>query len=328
MIHSTLHQLSLQDLQRKGNQYNFKCPVCLDSRTNKNKKRAWIYEKKGSWMFHCFNCSTSHSYINFVKLFFPEIYRDIIKLSFKKQTKVEVKEEIKESLKKYSEFPLISVDNLDKTHEAYLYIQNRKIPSDTHHLLYYTNDFTSFTNRMTNGRYPDWKFNDQRIIIPFYSKNKNINLFQGRAIDESFARYITVKLVEDSIKVFGVERIKYNEKIVCCEGPFDSLFINNSVAFGGSDLSEENLNSLFSKNQIILLFDLEPRNKEINNKIEKFLKKGYNVSLLPKNLTKYGKDINSMIEKGLTKEDINAIIHKNIINGKLGLIKFQRWRVR
>jgi len=76
MINEIIYQLSLQGLQRKGNQWNFRCNVCGDSKTDNSKKRAWFFQKKSKWMFHCFNCSTSHSFRNYVKYYHSEAYKN------------------------------------------------------------------------------------------------------------------------------------------------------------------------------------------------------------------------------------------------------------
>ena len=56
--------------------YNFRCPICGDGGTS-YKSRAWFLERD-SYYFHCFNCSTQSSFRNFLKLLFPEIYREYV----------------------------------------------------------------------------------------------------------------------------------------------------------------------------------------------------------------------------------------------------------
>ena len=67
------------------------------------------------------------------------------------------------------------------------------------------------------------------------------------------------------------------------EGPLDSLFIDNCIAIAGADVP--NLDCNFT-----VIFDNEPRNKELLKQIEKTIDKGYNVCLWPQNLR--WKDIN------------------------------------
>lgn len=330
-MHNIIHQLPLENLSIKDNKFNFRCNICSDSVKSKSKRRGWIYQKNGKWFFHCFNCGNTLSFINYLKQYFPEFYFDFFKKSFDKidKTKI-VNEQLKEKIELFKKFPLVSCDKLQDDHKAVKYLISRKIPIDKFSLLYYSSDFTKFSNQLTNNRYENWKFTSERIVIPFYKRNKDIFMFQGRDLKEnSSLRYLTVKIDVDYPKIYGLERIDYSKKIVISEGPFDSLFINNSCAFAGSDLCEEYILKFFDKNQIIILMDLEPRNKEINDKVEKFLKNGFTICLLPKSLKKYGKDINDIfLNSSLTLDEINNMIHKNVINGDYGLLKFNMWRIR
>lgn len=327
MIIETLYQLPLSGLKKSGNSWNFRCNICNDSVTNRFKKRAWIYEKKGNYFFHCFNCGTSHTYRNFVHKYFPDIHKTVVKSSFKNQiSETEQLKTISEAMKTYSDFPLISCDKLDKDHKAYKYLQERKIPLESFSLIHYAEEFVKFTNQITNNKHSDWKFEDSRIVLPFRKRDKTIFAYQGREIEEGFLRYLTVKIDNDHPKIFGIERIKWDEKVVVVEGPLDSLFIeSNGIAFGGADLSIENLLKFFSKDQLIICMDNEKRNKEINHKIERFLQNGFSVCLWPDGLAN---DINDNILNGVSISEINKIIRQNAVSGKLGLLKFTKWRIK
>ena len=63
------------------------------------------------------------------------------------------------------------------------------------------------------------------------------------------------------------------------------------------------------KKNSVYVFDNEPRNKEIVNKLEKIILKNYKVCIWPKSL-KY-KDINDMIIAGMTPVEIQTIIDNN-----------------
>lgn len=329
-----IYQLPLQQVTYKNNSYNFRCPLCGDSSVNSSKKRAWFYKKELKWMFHCFNCGRSETFTNFLKNHYPDVFESYLRDNFNPRVveKIVEKDEKKENLKNTQDhiyiLPLDSIVELSNFHPAKKYIIERKIPDDKHHLLYYTDDFTKFANEMTNNRYPDWKFHDHRIVIPFFKRDKIISMFQGRAISYSTMRYITVKVDEDAPKIYGIERVDWSKKVVVVEGPIDSLFLDNGIAMAGSDLSHETISKFFDKSQIIILMDVEPRNRQINNKIEKFLNLGYNVCLLPEEIRKYGKDINELILNGLTISEVNDIIHKNIYNGLEGILKHKLMRIR
>jgi hypothetical protein len=78
------------------------------------------------------------------------------------------------------------------------------------------------------------------------------------------------------------------------------------------------------KDNIVLVYDREPRNKEIVKQIEKSINKGYTVCLLPDNLP--GKDINDMIADGLTEKQIMNLIEENTFSGLTAKLKFVEWK--
>jgi len=332
MISEIIYQLPLQNLKRVGDKFNFRSnDSCNDGDQRNRQHRGWFYKKDGIWKFKCFNCGNCLNFTTYIKNYFPEFYLDYFKKSFKKDkdfVKLEVDKKLKDELKLYSKFPLITIKNLDETHKAYQYIKNRKIPEDKLNLLYYSSDFTRFVNNFLNNRYSEWSFHDSRIVVPHFSKSGDvINVLQGRSLEKnSKMRYITLKIVEDSIKIFGLERIDYSKKIIAVEGAFDSLFIDNCVAFSGSDLSIENiLKCGFSRDQIIIAYDNEKKNKEIKNKIIRFVESGFNVCCWPKEFVKYGKDINEMVLNGVDSTHINSVILNNGFSGKEGKLRFNMW---
>ena len=90
--------------------------------------------------------------------------------------------------------------------------------------------------------------------------------YQGRSLDPtSKMRYITVMLDEDAPKLYGLEKINTQKPIYILEGPFDSLFVENSIAMCGSDIDIRS----FGWSNYIWVFDNEPRNREIVNRIER-----------------------------------------------------------
>ena len=51
----------------KPNLYNFRCPICGDSKIHKNKARGYLYQVKVNTNFKCHNCGASMSFNNFLK---------------------------------------------------------------------------------------------------------------------------------------------------------------------------------------------------------------------------------------------------------------------
>ena len=105
-------------------------------------------------------------------------------------------------------------------------------------------------------------------------------------------RYITIMLDEEQPKIFGLDKVKDNKPVYIVEGPFDSTFLENSVAMAGSDADVRT----FGWSNYIWIFDNEPRNREIVARISKVIDRGDQVVIWPKNIQQ--KDINDMFLAG------------------------------
>lgn len=150
-----------------------------------------------------------------------------------------------------------------------------------------------------------------------YDADNNLIGFQGRAIESSTNKYITVMLNDDSPKIYGLEKIDSKKPIYIVEGPFDSTFIKNSVAMCGSDIDIRS----FGWSDYIWVFDNEPRNREIVNRISKTINRGEKVIIWPRNIKH--KDINDMILSGL---NVQNVIESNTYEGLTATVKFNEWK--
>jgi len=102
-------------------------------------------------------------------------------------------------------------------------------------------------------------------VIPMHDKDNNLIGFQGRGLVPNSVKYITVMLDEEAPKIYGLNSIDEKLPVYVVEGPFDSTFINNSVALCGSDGDVRCLEG----SSIVFVYDNEPRNREIVNRIIK-----------------------------------------------------------
>ena len=75
-----------------------------------------------------------------------------------------------------------------------------------------------------------------RLVIPFFDKSGKMFAYQGRAFGNEQPRYITLKLEDNKEKIYGLERIDFEDHVYVVEGPLDSLFLDNCLAVAGADL--------------------------------------------------------------------------------------------
>ena len=306
----------LQKFKRvKDNLYNFRCPICGDSQKNKNKTRGYIYQVKNNTNFKCHNCGASMSFNNFVKTVDPTLHKQYTLEKFKeghtgRNFVVEAPklEFAKPVFKKSINLPKASTDPRAKE-----YLENRKIDPDK---FYFADKFMEWTN--TQKRTFDTITRDEsRIVIPMYDCDKNLIGFQGRALGKSFTKYITVMLDEEAPKVYGLDTIDKTSPVYITEGPFDSTFIRNSIAMCGADADI----SSWGISSPVWVYDNEPRNREIVERIRKTIDGGDSIVIWPNNIEQ--KDINDMVLAG---HKVMDVLKLNTYSGLQAKIKFNNWK--
>ena len=124
-------------------------------------------------------------------------------------------------------------------------------------------------------------------------------------------------LVDDAPKVYGLEKIDSQKPVYIVEGPFDSTFIKNAVAMCGSDIDIRS----FGWSDYIWVFDNEPRNREIINRISKTIDRGDKVIIWPTSIKQ--KDINDLVIAGYDPENM---LESNTYSGLEAKVKFNEWK--
>lgn len=305
-------------VKKSPTSYNFSCPHCGDSKKNLRKARGYFYER----IFICYNCGITQSLNNFLKDKFPVLYKDIIKEKYFEKTPpqpIEIKEEKNLKIDESGFFALSPIFDLPEIHPAKTYLKNRKIPDTFLKIFRYVDNFNSFTNSLSPNKLPDYDKSNPRIIIPFFSENKELIGYTGRSLfdKEDSLRYITIMLKSGAPKIFGLDRIDKSKIVYITEGPLDSIFIENCVAMAGADLTGTPF-----KNPVYI-FDNEPRNSQVVKRMNKMLDRGHSVFVWPYNWDIF-KDINEVITGG--QDELMKTIEDNTFHGLAGTIAIMRWQ--
>ena len=311
--------------------YNFRCPLCGDSQKSKTKARGYFYQKRTDLFYRCHNCGKSTTFSNFLKELDGELYKDYALERYKdgvtgKGQNTPDPEFHVEKPKFHTKIDLPRISELDDNHYAKKYLVNRAIPPQFLSYLYYTEDFKGFVRKTTKREY-DLNEKEQRIIIPFFDKNKRLVTFQGRAFTNTLLRYITIKIDEDSPKIFGLDRLDLGQQFYVVEGPFDSMFLPNCIAMAGSDVNlrtQVEISSALDNHTGTMVFDNEPRNKEIISRMEKVIDNGWNVCIWPDSVA--CKDLNDMVLASIQGSRLIDIINTNTYNGLLAKTELASWR--
>jgi len=298
----------------KNNLYNFRCNICGDSQKNKNKARGYLYQVKNNTNFKCHNCGVNISFNNFLKQLDAVIYKQYTFEKFK-EGNTGKNFTAKEPIFKFESPKFKAKIDLPKASsnpQAKEYLENRKLNSDK---FYYSEKFKEWTNSLVHT-FDDAKYDEPRIIIPLFY-NKELVGFQGRALGPNKVKYITVMLDDDAPKIYGLDEIQKTETVYITEGPFDSTFIRNSIALCGADgdIDKWNISTR------VWIYDNEPRNPEILNRISKCIDNGEKVVIWPSKIQQ--KDINDMVLAGY---NVQSVIELNTYSGLEAKLKFNTWK--
>ena len=300
----------------KADLYNFRCPICGDSKKHKNKARGYFYQVKTNTNFKCHNCGASSSLNNFLKQIDTTLHKQYVLEKFKEghaggrnfvveEPKFEFKKPVfqkKLDLPRASEVPI-----------AKKYLEKRKLDPSK---FYFASKFKEWTNKQkqtfdTIGR------EECRIVIPMYDTNHELVGFQGRSLGPNSIKYITVMIKEDVPKLYGLDKIDKTKPVFVVEGPFDSTLINNSIAMCGADIGS----SYLDEYDLIYVYDNEPRNREICDRILKCIEGGNQIVIWPSTINE--KDINDMVMGG---HNVMNLLESNTYSGLKAKIKFNNWK--
>lgn len=310
--------------KKKDFLWNFRCPICGDSQNNKNKARGFVFQVKGDLVYKCHNCNVGLGFGKFLEIIDPILHKEYKMEKFQDSTK---KRKLSPDMRKVKRIVsgtpqfkksilsgLDKIDSLNKEHPAREYLDNRNLPTES---LYYTEKFKEWTNSVKPNSFEDTTRDEPRIIIPFIDKDGECFGYQGRSLESTGLRYITI-LLEERTKIFGLNTIDPTKTVYVTEGPLDSLLLDNAIAMAGADVHESSeLRGL----DLVYVYDNEPRNKQITDRIAKHIKAGHKVVIWSGDIKE--KDINDMVLAG---RPVNDIVQKRTFKGLASTLKLNEWR--
>jgi len=324
--------------------FNFRCPICGDSATKKNKARGYLYKLDNNMVYKCHNCDAGMSLGRFLEQVDSLLHREYSLETFKERGDSKDWEPkganwTPNGHKLFDEKPetafdftpdfnrpirLIDslMDRLDKLpndHEAVIYAKSRMIPETQFHRLYHVEDIRNLVQ--LNAKYKETLTIEQpRLAMPFITPDGKLTGMALRGMRGEKLRYINLVITEE-MQIFGLDEIDLDKEVYVVEGPIDSLFIDNAIACIGTAFGK--VDKLNLKN-FTMIFDNQPRNREVCKLIENQIDLGNKVCIWPEDL--YEKDINEMIMKGIDRNKIRNIISSNTCQGLEARLQFMKWR--
>jgi len=318
--------------RKSASLYNFRCPICGDSKKSKTKARGWIFEKSGSVRFFCHNCGASMNLARFIQTIDPAIYTEMKLERMRGGVDSFVQKPPSMALNFRPVFEksnalarLTRVSALHHDDPIKRYVVSRMIPPESHYRLFVADEFCKYVNGLIPGKFSDSALaaDERRLVIPFIDSKSKVHALQGRSLnDRSLTRYITIVLDDSVPKIFGLDTLKPGKTYVV-EGPIDSLFLKNSIATAGGDLMLAA--SVVDRNDMVIVYDNERRSKETVDKMKKAIRQGFKVCFWPENILY--KDVNDMVKYAtMSGDQIARVIDENTHVGLKAEMELSRWK--
>jgi transcription elongation factor Elf1 len=320
--------------QKNTNLWNFSCPLCGDSQKNLLKARGYVFPKGNNLFYRCHNCGASTSVGNLIKHIDGSLHKEYVLERYKagesgnsnfKDPSFDIPaprfgQVESQKVFEHGEW----CDRLPSGHFCLEYLTKRKVPKEFYNKLLFTGHYKQFIDALIPN-HGKQIVDDARLVIPYYDRYNELIAVSGRALETSDykLRYVTIRTIESDEKLFyGMERVDLTEPIKIVEGPLDSLFLKNCIASGDASLTT--VASKIDSDKKILIFDNEPRNKEIVKMMQDAIKAGHNIVIWPNNIM--AKDINEMVMSGIAQDELESIISSNTLFGLEAQTKFVFWK--
>jgi hypothetical protein len=306
-------------IKKTGDRWNFRCSICGDSKKDISKMRGNYYTHSNS--FYCFNCDSSANGL-FILARLDDKSIDDVKKEFVQWTRTFNYDSYKNNDEQIVEdnVPIIKEEESD-------FIIPRNwidIPSNILPILEYRKIFEADYLPKNWKLYYDEK--RKRIVLP-WMKDRKIDSFQLRAINNSQTpKYLFSKKYEKG--VFGIDDIDENYPYVfLIEGLFDSIFIKNGVAIGGTSLTprQEELLEPY-RDKLIYMFDNQWLDKTSYKKSLKIAETQQKAQIFIWDKNNTYKDINDIaINDKKFINNLNSIdyLSKHIFSGARALMKLK-----
>ena len=320
--------------QKDAYLWNFSCPICGDSQKNKLKARGYVFKKGNDLFYRCHNCGIGTSLANLLKNLDTALHSEYVLERYKtgesgvknySNVAISVPSPKFGRLQKSKVFEHAEwINKLSPEHFCLIYATKRLIPTQFYDKLLFTSHYKQFITSLVPN-HGKQLLDDARLVIPFYNVYNELIAVSGRALETSdkTLRYVTIRVKESDDKlIYGLDRVDLNKPVKIVEGPIDSMFLSNCVASGDANLT------LVAKDidcaKKILIFDNEPRNKEIVKMMQDAIKSGHNVVIWPDIIK--SKDINEMVMSGISVDEIESIISTNSFTGIKAQMRFVSWK--
>jgi hypothetical protein len=324
-----LQFVGLEGLKKTDNHYYAKCPYCKLKGSSVREPKFYVLMTKGVNVY-CHKCGTSKSFANFLSDFSPGTLESIKgemyfgKKKFEPELILETPKP-KEVVKATPDI-LKELVKVKDNQQATEYCEGRKFPQLVFDEFYFCENYQAFLYKHHLISLSPFKKLDPRIIIPYFDDNDDLTHIQGRSIDKNEKlRYITTTLIENKPKIWGLNRINKQTNINICEGVFDAVFVNNSLAIGSAFADLKVLTEKgITLDKVTFCFDHDiVSNEQLQKAAEKYLNMGARLFIWESYKNFMIKDFNDYVMAGNSLDGLNKMIEDNSFSGFVARLKLK-----
>ncbi|MFA6049724.1 MAG: hypothetical protein WC761_00735 [Candidatus Paceibacterota bacterium] len=217
-------------LSNQGLNISVVCPICSSNKTNIVTKRKLVI-RTDNLMCHCWVCNyKARNLVNLIKRFHSARLREYIdgfadvKCLNDNSCKVIL-------LEKKLELPRGWRSMISNPRQAYYkYLQDRADPGT---------DMADFVYYWKFGRSLEDQGLANRIIMPSFDENGELNYYTARTIIDTKPKYINATVTREDV-IFNEINIDWKQPLTIVEGPFDLIKCNwNATCLLGSNLTSD-----------------------------------------------------------------------------------------
>jgi len=307
--------------------YNAECCVCHEGHSAGRKRRLFYFLEDR--YFYCFNCGRSWKEMPWIQEVTHQSYPEILKEASHFTCSVDLNVKLETPENKTISISPIPEDSIDICNETECNFYGREKETK---LIRLAQNYCKERKILEAINRPKSLYvscedyiHKNRLIIPFYSEIGKIECYQSRSLDKSneYPKYLT-KYGEKCL--FGENHLDSSiPYIFILEGPIDAMFIKNSLAIGGSTITERQ--ETFLKKclgyEIIYVYDNDTNNQQMDRKIHQLIKQNKKLFIWPREMKKY-KDINEVCCSLNLNEFPYKFIVENSFSGIEALLKSKK----
>lgn len=310
---SEVFKIYAEGSRQTGDKYIGGCPICREGKSW-GKKHRLMYKPRED-IVHCLNCGFTGSGIKFVAEVTGKDYSTILKECRDESSSIDaiwILEERKKqaNASKIAQVKYINYDASKTADTSKSFVsETLALPYDCVDIL---NDEFAKKRIMKDGNRDSMEavnylksrgldistnkgplylsktdaMHSNRIIIPFYNRNRKLEFFQSRAYREKDKDIRYISSFGHHKNLYGIERVDFEKPYLFIqEGPLNCFFLKNSVAAGGINTSKRTVLTakqakeiaLFPKKNIIWILDNPRFDKTAAIKMEILKELGYRV---------------------------------------------------